>query len=184
MTWMWIAGGILAGLYLVKRKINNNLYTTTDTQTQENREQDAHNDGKLYGKRAIQEAVTAGEHALDSLRAVMERLDSARAWGVCDMLGAGAISSKYKYGKINDANAWMQLANHDLRTFEKKLEDVTGVSEYIRPGDMVSAMDAFCEHVAADSAVQKRISRAMAQTDSLIVQVGETVELLKKKLED
>ena len=58
MTWMWIAGGILAGLYLVKRKINNNRYTTTDTQTQENREQDAHNDGKLYGKREIQEAVT------------------------------------------------------------------------------------------------------------------------------
>ncbi len=183
MTWMWIAGGILAGLYLVKRKKANNRDAVTDTQTRENREQVPHNEEKLHRNREIQEAVTAGEHALDSLRAAMERLDSARAWGVCDMLGAGSISSKYKYGKIDDANAWVQLANHDLRTFTKELEDVTGASEYIRPGDMVSSMDVFCEHIASDADVQKRICRAMAQIDSLIVQVGETVELLKKKMD-
>ena len=173
MNWMWVAAGVLAGLCFVARKNRNSREAAGDIG----------NSGGADEKRELSEAIRAGEHALDSLHAVMERLDAARAWGVCDMLGAGAISGKYKYGKIDDANAWVQLANQDLRTFAEELEDVTRVGEYIRPGDMVSSMDIFCEHIAADADVQKRICRAMAQTDSLIVQVGETVELLKKKLD-
>ena len=179
MTWMWVAGGILAGLYVYsKNKENRKDAEKTRVRMGSSACSDANE------KREIREAVTAGEHALDSLHAVMERLDSARAWGVCDMLGAGIVSSKYKYSKIDDANEWVQLANNDLRTFAKELGDVTSMSEYIRPGVLVSSMDPFCSHLATDAAVQKRIHRAMTQIDSLIVQVGETVDILKKKIDD
>ena len=40
-------------------------------------------------KREIQEALTAGENALQSLYAASEQLDSARNWGIVDLLGGG-----------------------------------------------------------------------------------------------
>ena len=40
-------------------------------------------------EREIQEALTAGENALQSLYAASEQLDSARNWGIVDLLGGG-----------------------------------------------------------------------------------------------
>ena len=40
-------------------------------------------------KREMQEAVQAGERALQSLYAARDKLGSARNWGIFDMLGGG-----------------------------------------------------------------------------------------------
>ena len=40
-------------------------------------------------QKEIRDAVLAGEAALDSLRSAREKLESAKNWGVFDMLGGG-----------------------------------------------------------------------------------------------
>ena len=171
MTWMWVAAGVLAGLSFAAKKNSKSREETEDKQDPERRTQTApvtRNDGGTDEKREIREAITAGEHALDSLHAAMERLDSARAWGVCDLLGGRFISGRIKYRKIDDANEWVQLANNDLRTFAKELGDVTGAGAYIQTGDLVSVLDMFCDNIVSDLTVQSRIRHAMAQIDSII----------------
>ena len=74
--------------------------------------------------REINEAIRAGEQALDSLREAKSQLNSARNWGIYDMLGGGVISSMIKHSKIDQANEWMDQANRDLRRFAKELRDV------------------------------------------------------------
>ena len=54
-------------------------------------------------KREMQEAVQAGERALQSLYAARDKLGSARNWGIFDMLGGGFISDFVKHSKMNDA---------------------------------------------------------------------------------
>ena len=97
------------------------------------------------------------------------------------ILGGGLISSMIKHGKIDDANEWVQQANHDLRRFSKELRDVTGEGEYIRTGDMVSVLDMFCDNFLTDIMVQSRINGAREQIDSIIGRVQETVRELERK---
>ena len=78
----------------------------------------------------------------------------------------------------------MQLANNDLRTFEKELGDVTGRGTYIQTGDLVSVLDMFCDNIVSDLTVQNRIKQAMVQIDSIIERVQDTVWTLKKKLDE
>ena len=187
MTWMWVAAGVVAGLYFVAKKNSNSREETEDIQDQEPRAQAVPVTRNYCGtdeKRELREAIRAGEHALDSLHAAMERLDSARAWGVCDLLGGRFISSRIKFRKIDDANEWVQLANNDLRTFAKELGDVTGVGTYIRTGDLVSVLDMFCDNIVSDLTVQTRIRQAMVQIDRIIERVQDTVWTLKKKLNE
>ena len=51
-------------------------------------------------EREIQEALTAGENALQSLYAASEQLDSARNWGIVDLLGGGFFTDLIKHRSI------------------------------------------------------------------------------------
>ena len=85
----------------------------------------------------------AGERALDSLREAKEQLNSARNWGIYDMIGGGLISSMIKHSKIDRANEWMDQANRDLRCFAKELRDVDSDDLQIDTGSLVSMLDIF-----------------------------------------
>lgn len=56
-------------------------------------------------EREIQEALTAGENALQSLYAASEQLDSARNWGIVDLLGGGFFTDLIKHSKMGKAEA-------------------------------------------------------------------------------
>ncbi len=71
-----------------------------------------------------QEAIAAGERALDSLREAYMKLDSARGWGVYDILGGGLISSLIKHGKMDKAQDCLQDAKRDLKRFEIEFQDL------------------------------------------------------------
>ena len=75
-------------------------------------------------KREMQEAVQAGERALQSLYAARDKLGSARNWGIFDMLGGGFISDFVKHSKMNDAAALMEQAKSDIQRFQRELRDV------------------------------------------------------------
>ena len=75
-------------------------------------------------KREMQEAVQAGERALQSLYAARDKLGSARNWGIFDMLGGGFISDLVKHSKMNDASALMEQAKSDIQRFLRELRDV------------------------------------------------------------
>ena len=57
-------------------------------------------------EREIQEALTAGENALQSLYAASEQLDSARNWGIVDLLGGGFFTDLIKHSKISFLTEW------------------------------------------------------------------------------
>ena len=131
--------------------------------------------------REINEAVLAGERALNSLREAKSKLNSARAWGVYDILGGGMISSIVKHSKVNDANEWLEQANRDLRRFAKELRDVPGEELYVQAGDLASTLDIFFDNIFSDFIVQNRINEAREEIDRLINRVQATVWDLKNK---
>ena len=208
IEWGAIAVGAIVGYRLVRRKIRRyreenspeEEYRTEDREEereyrvnreepvrrsfQENMEEEMAKPQVRVSdseRREINEAIRAGERALDSLHEAKGKLDSARAWGIYDILGGGIISSAVKHHKMSDANEWVDRANDDLRRFAKELRDIPGEELYVQTGDLASTLDIFFDNIFSDFIVQNRINEAREEIDRLIDRVQETVWGLKEK---
>lgn len=123
-------------------------------------------------RREIQEAVEAGERALRSLQLAKERLDSARSWGIFDMLGGGFFSDMMKHSRMNDAASYMEDAKRDLQKFQKELRDVHVPTELrMEISGFLTFADFFFDGFIADYMVQTRIADAREQVNSAISRV-------------
>lgn len=75
-------------------------------------------------EKECREALDAGNRALHSLKDAKGCLDSARNWGIFDMVGGGLLSSLMKRSKLSDAQELMDRARSDLQSFSKELGDI------------------------------------------------------------
>lgn len=126
-------------------------------------------------EREKQEAITAGRKALDSLYAAKEQLDSARNWGVVDLLGGSLISGLVKHSKMGNAQGYIEEAKRDLQKFSRELRDVNMSSTLnINTMDFLTFADFFFDGLVADWLMQDRINDARRQVDNAIRNV-ETV---------
>ncbi len=118
------------------------------------------------------EAIDAGNRALYSLKLAQTDLNSARNWGVFDMVGGGMISSLAKQSKMNNAKQHMEQAKEDLYRFSRELQDVNiNLNLNLETGDFLSFADWFFDNLAVDWMVQSRIEDASKQVGNAIYQV-------------
>ena len=128
-------------------------------------------------KREMQEAVQAGERALQSLYAARDKLGSARNWGIFDMLGGGFISDFVKHSKMNDAAALMEQAKSDIQRFQRELRDVR-----MEIGSFLSFADFFLDGLVADYMVQSKIADAREQVDDAINRIEKILADVKNRM--
>lgn len=135
-------------------------------------------------RRELKEAIDAGERALSSLYLAQERLDSARSWGIFDMLGGGLFASMIKHSKIDDATSYMEDAKYNLQRFQKELQDVTVPADLrIEIGSFLSFADFFFDGFVADYLVQSKIADARGQVEEAIRMVEGILLDLKSQYE-
>ena len=132
-------------------------------------------------RQEIQEAIQAGERALSSLKAAQEKLNSARNWGIFDMLGGGFITDLVKHSKMNDASSYMEAAKRDLLVFQRKLKDVSvPMNLRMEIGGFLSFADFFFDGIVADYLVQSKIADVREQVSDAIYRVENLLLHLKK----
>lgn len=126
-----------------------------------------------------QEAIDAGNKALKSLRKAQENLDSAKGWGIFDMLGGGFLSTMVKHSKVDQAKENMEQAKYDLRDFSKELNDVNiACNLNIETGDFLSFADWFFDGLIVDWMMQDRINQASQQVEEAIRRVEDILRQL------
>lgn len=126
-------------------------------------------------RQEIREAVEAGELALFSLQTAREQLNSARNWGIWDLLGGGFFTDLMKHSKLENASRCIEMAKQDLQVFERELRDVTVDGDLkINIGNFLLFADFFFDGLIADYMVQSKIAEAKQQVDEAI----ERTELL------
>lgn len=131
-------------------------------------------------RKEIREAVEAGENALDSLREAQNSLNSARSWGIFDMLGGGFITDMVKHSRIRDASFYMEQAQRDLQSFQRELKDVqVPMGMRVEIGSFLSFADFFLDGIVADYLVQTKIADARAQVADAILRVENILAELK-----
>lgn len=133
-------------------------------------------------KRQLAEAITAGERAIGSLTDARGKLDSARNWGIFDMLGGGFLSSMIKHAKMEGASEDLRRAQRDLEVFQDELRDVDVMLDVdLEIDGFLSFADLFMDSFFADALVQDKISRARKQAEEGISRTQSIVRALKEK---
>lgn len=135
-------------------------------------------------KREMQEAVLAGERALGSLYKVQDKLNSARGWGIFDMLGGGLVCDLMKHSKMKDAASLMEQAKQDLQIFQRELQDVcVSGNLHMEIGSFLTFADFFFDGLLADYLVQSKIADARKQTEEAIRQVERLLQDVKSQMD-
>lgn len=132
-------------------------------------------------RREIEEAIAAGKEALEALEDAVDSLDSAKRWGIVDILGGGLITSVIKHSRLGDANHSLADARVALARFSAELDDVRDVAGLTAEVNRWNAFfDIACDNWLADIFVQKEMSDAADRVDEAI----ETVKRAVRRLED
>lgn len=133
----------------------------------------------------IKEAKAAGENVLDSLSQVIKKLESAKDWGVWDMLGGGLFVDMAKHSAINEANSIAQTVQNDLRSFRKELSDVNEFTDIqVNLSTFESFADYFLDGIFMDWFVQSKINKSLINAKQAIKTIEIIVDDLNKNLRD
>ncbi len=126
------------------------------------------------------EAIRAGERARQSLQDALDELDSARNWGIYDILGGRFLSTMIKHSKMNKASEHIEQAKDDLRRFSRELKDVRQYADVdLSTGDYWGIADYVFDGILSDWIMQNRINEARSQIQSAIRQIEAVLESLK-----
>ena len=132
-------------------------------------------------QKEIREAIQAGERALTSLGNAKEQLDSARNWGIFDMMGGGFFTSLVKHSKLDNASSYMEMAKADLQRFKKELRDIPDYEELkVDIGSFLSFADFFFDGLVVDYMVQSRINDTRDKVQTAIRKVEEMLTELRR----
>lgn len=130
-------------------------------------------------KKELQEAVAACDRSLAVVDEALVNLNSARNWGIFDMLGGGFISSMIKRGKIKEAEALFGELESSLKSLEKETRDVQiSLSEHVETSDLMIFFDVVFDNIVVDWMVQSDIKKNIEKLYAL----RESLEKLKGEL--
>lgn len=135
-------------------------------------------------KKEVQEAIRAGEQALQRLNGAGEKLGSAEKWGIFDMFAGGFFSSYIKHAQIKEAESLLEQAKQELQVFQRELSDVgEALHLQIEIGDFLTFADFFLDGFVTDYLVQSKIRDAREDIEVGILHVRTILEELYRKLE-
>lgn len=134
-------------------------------------------------RKEINEAIIAGERALNSLYAAKEKLKSARGWGIFDLFGGGFFTDMIKHSQMRDASRYMEDAKYQLQIFQRELKDVNlPIHLRMEVGGFLSFADFFFDGFVADFLVQSKIAEARSQVEDAICRVTNILNTLKSAM--
>ena len=129
----------------------------------------------------LNEAIHAGETALDIAHEVMSELDSAKNWSAFDMLGGGLISDLIKYEKLDAAQDLINTLASQLTRFKSELVDVQiDLCIKVEIDEFVKFADFWFDGIFSGFAVYERISDAKDE----IVSVKDSIHQVLRRLNE
>ena len=139
-------------------------------------------EGKHMGYDLVKEkgeAIAAGEEALEYLMDAKQSLDSAKNWGIFDILGGGFIVSAVKHSKMGEAKRNISMAQAAIKRFNKELRDVRDIDNSLGVGLLGTIFDFCDDDFLADLYVQSKINKSRDQVNKAIDTIEDILEQLR-----
>lgn len=131
----------------------------------------------------IQEALRAGQVALETTDSILSSLDSAEGWGTWDLLGGGLLSDMAKHGHLDEAQQRVEYLQVQLRRFKTELTDVTiNADMQVNIDGFLCFADYFFDGLFADWVVLDKINQSQTQVQNTKSQIECVVNRLTAML--
>ena len=131
-------------------------------------------------KKELQEAVNAGNKALNTTEQVLSKLDSAEGWGTWDLLGGGLIADLAKHSSLDEAQEAIEQLQSQLRSFRTELSDVIIQADIqVNVDGFLRFADYFFDGLFADWTVLDKINDSQKQVENTKKQIDEVLHSLK-----
>lgn len=143
----------------------------------------------------IDQAIKAGEAALNSIENTIKELESAEGWGIVDILGGGFLTTAVKYSHVDEAGRYAEETQRTLGKFKREMADIKMITgTEIAIGTFETFADYFFDGLIFDWVVQSEIGKSLDavkntknQIDKAMSKLYEekvTEEFIIKQLED
>lgn len=131
----------------------------------------------------IQEALGAGQAALETTDSILSSLDSAEGWGTWDLLGGGLLSDMAKHSHLDEAQQQVEYLQVQLRRFKTELTDVTIHADMqVSIDGFLCFADYFFDGLFADWAVLDKIKQSQTQVQNTKNQIEQVISRLTAML--
>ena len=142
--------------------------------------------------RELDEAMEAGNLALDLTDQVSAELDNAKQWGTFDLFYGDMNTGKIKYSKLDEGQRLVEELQHQLRRYKTELSDVIAdVDKDPSINGFLQFADAFFNNLFSEWTVLLKIEKSKKQVESTKEQIleiqkrlqGMKLEVLREKNE-
>ena len=130
----------------------------------------------------IQEAMEAGNQALDITERVLKELGNAESWGTFDVFGGGLLSDLQKHSHLDRAQGMIEDLQEKLRRFRTELADVAmeNKAEFqVNIQGFLRFADYFFDNIFTDWTVLNRINESKKQVFETKTEILQILESLK-----
>ena len=131
----------------------------------------------------IQEAMEAGNQALDITERVLKELGNAERWGTFDVFGGGLFSDLQKYSHLDSAQGMIEDLQEKLRRFRTELADVdmeNRANLQVNIQGFLRFADYFFDNIFTDWTVLNRINESKKQVLETKTKILHLLEFLKE----
>lgn len=134
----------------------------------------------------IDEAIAAGNRALECADRVADSLNSSKSWGIWDVMGGGLFADLAKHSHLDDAQREVEQLQVALRRFNTELADVSTIRTdmQVSIGGFLRFADCFFDNLFTDLAVMDRISQSQDQVHTIISQIEDALGRLTRMMDD
>lgn len=133
----------------------------------------------------LEEALSVGNRLFSCLSNVLESLDSAKGYGVWDMVGGGIIATAGKHSHLDTAQSMLEDAKELMKKFKKELSDIqVTLDSQVNIEGFSQFADFFFDGFLVDWFVQSKINRSIERISDARQQILKVLGQLVKMQEN
>ena len=140
---------------------------------------------KESSARSIKEGISACNKALPSLERAIRNMESARSWGIWDIMGGGFLSTAVKHSRIDNMRQEIKGVEREIRALNTSLSYINLPSDMdIEIGGFATFADYFFDGLFADLFVQGKIKDSLNKLRDTYDKTNKIQSALRIRLED
>lgn len=126
------------------------------------------------------EAIDAGNEAMEIINSIKDDLEGAESWGMFDLFAGGLISTAIKHSALDSAQEQIENLQIALRRFKTELSDVSLYTDIqINVDGFLRFADYFFDGIIADFMVLDKINTSQEEVENIEKHLTEAINALK-----
>jgi hypothetical protein len=129
--------------------------------------------------------IEVGEKAVDALEDALDRINSARHWGLADIFGGRLLVTAFKNKRIRETEDALTQADHLLDQFaDMALDYDISIAEHPDISEVLTVFDYVMDNFVTDLMIQSKLNEARSSIQRTLDEVCQALDDLHGRAEE